>query len=482
MGVCNLGHFVLPRFYDEEKHDVNWGDLKRAIKAAVRLQDNIIDYTQYFLKENEEVQKQERRVGIGSMGLGTLMIKLGLRYGSDEGNKFVDKLYKFIAVEAYKASIDLAEEKGKFPKCEPKKMVQSGFMKRLFPELPKEYQDKFMKTGIRNVTLLTQAPTGSTSTYIDNIPMFREKFGGVTGGIEPYFSWEYFRASRLGVSKQTVAIAEQYMNKYNLKSVDELPEYFVTAMELSPDDHVNVQAAVQKWTDSSISKTANCPADFTIEETSKLYMSGYDKGLKGLTIYRDSSRDAQVLSTKEEDAKLETHIEKREAISKKENRIVETIPIDTETDNSPSNIIQKRPKRLYGFTDKIRFMYGDKQGKAYVTVNMKDDEVWELFVTTKDKEVSSLAKALGLMTTKLLRLGATGDNLQQAIDTLSYDQTFGTLPHAVAQILKDVQKENILKERERTGEVKLAKCPECGAEAYDKANCICHSCGQSNCN
>ena len=484
MGVCNLGHFVLPRFYDENNNDVNWEELKRAIKIAVRLQDNIIDYTQYFLKENEKVQKEERRVGIGTMGLGTLMIKLGLRYGSPEGNEFVDKLYKFIATEAYKASIDLAEEKGKFPKCEPEKMAQSGFMKRLLPELPKEYRDKFFETGIRNVTLLTQAPTGSTSTYIDNIPMFREKFGGVTGGIEPYFSWEYFRASRLGVSKQTVAIAEQYMKEHNIKSIKDLPDYFVTAMQLSPQDHVNVQAAVQKWTDSSISKTANCPADFTIEETSELYMSGYDKGLKGLTIYRDSSRDAQVLATSEEDAKLETHIEKRQAKenTKKENKVIDNITQSKSVEFNPSNFIKKRPKRLHGFTDKIRFMYGDKQGKAYVTVNMKDNQVWEVFITTKEKEVSSMAKALGLMTTKLLRLGATGDNLQQAIDTLSYDQIFGTLPHSVAQILKDIQKENIIREQEETGEIKLAKCPECSAEAYDKANCICYSCGQSNCN
>lgn len=137
---------------------MNWEDLSRAIRAAVRLQDNIIDYTQYFLKANEVVQKKERRVGIGSMGLGTLLIKMGLRYGSKESLKFIDKLYKFIAIEAYKTSIDLAEEKGSFPMCDPEKMSQSGFMKRLLPELPQEYQDKFYKVGTRNVTLLTQAP------------------------------------------------------------------------------------------------------------------------------------------------------------------------------------------------------------------------------------------------------------------------------------------------------------------------------------
>jgi len=124
MGVCNLGHFVLSRFYDKKDNDVKWDDLERAIKIAVRLQDNIIDYTQYFLEENKKVQLSERRVGIGSMGLGTLMIKMGLRYGSDEGNTFVDELYKFIAIESYKASIDLAEEKGRFPKCNLKRWLK----------------------------------------------------------------------------------------------------------------------------------------------------------------------------------------------------------------------------------------------------------------------------------------------------------------------------------------------------------------------
>lgn len=478
-GVCNLGHFVLPRYYNNDTKDVDWNELKEAVHSAVRMQDNIVDYTQYFLEENEKVQKGERRVGIGSLGLGTLMIKMGLRYGSDKGNTFIDQLYKFIAVEAYKASIDIAEEKGCFPNFDAKQMKQSGFMQKLFPELPKEYQDKFMKTGIRNVTILTQAPTGSTGTYIDNIPSFRKEFGGTTTGIEPYFSWEYWRAGRLGITKQTVDLAKDYLEANNLKEIDELPEYFVTAMDLEPEDHVKVQAAIQKWTDSSISKTANCPSDYTIEQTSDLYMLSYDLGLKGMTIYRDGSRQAQVLATKEEDAKLESHIEADELKKLKETSIV----VKEETSTEPLFSIQKRPKRLYGFTDKVGFTYGDKFGRAYVTINLNGGQVWEVFVTTKEKEVSGLAKALGLMTTKLLRLGGASDNLQQAIDTLTYDQVMGTLPYAIANVLKQIQKENMEFEI-KTGkkEFELAECPVCKEKAYDKGNCICHACGTSKCN
>ena len=475
-GVCNLGHFVLPRYFDNSTYDVNWTELQRAIRAAVRLQDNIVDYTPYFLEENKAVQLSERRVGIGSMGLGTLLISMGLRYGSDEADVFIDKLYKFIAVEAYKASIDIAEEKGAFPKFEYDKFIQSGFMQRLLPELPKGYQAKLARTGIRNVTILTQAPTGSTGTYIDNIPGFRDLFGGTTTGIEPYYSWEYWRAGRLGKTKQTVDLVHKYMEENGIPNLKELPSQFVTAQDLLPIEHVKVQATIQKWTDSSISKTANCPSNYTVAQTDELYLQSYDLGLKGMTIYRDGSRDTQVLAVNEEDAKIEIHIEadKLEKLKKAYTPKAETKEV------SP---IQKRPKRLYGFTEKISFTYGDKFGKAYVTVNVHEGDVWEVFISTKEKEVSALAKALSLMTTKLLRLGAAKDNLQQVIDTLNYDQVIGTLPSALAALLTSVQKEN-LKVEVQSGkkEFELAECAECGDKAYDKGNCICFSCGVSKCN
>lgn len=152
-----MGHFVLPRFFDNEKQDVNWDDLARACAVAVRLQDNIIDYTPYFLEENKRQQLSERRVGIGTMGLGTLMIKLGLRYGSEEGNQFIDKLYKFIAYHQYKASIEIAGEKGAFDHYHYEGFASSGFMKRMLAEFP-DLDDALKKNGIRNVTLNTQAP------------------------------------------------------------------------------------------------------------------------------------------------------------------------------------------------------------------------------------------------------------------------------------------------------------------------------------
>lgn len=489
--VCNLGHFVLSTFYDKNKNNVNWNDLSRAVKDAVRLQDNIIDYTPYFLKENEDVQLSERRVGIGSMGLGTLLIQMGLRYGSDEGNKFIEELYKFIAIEAYKASIDIAEEKGAFPKFEYDKFIQSGFMKRLLPELPPEYQEKLKKTGIRNVTLLTQAPTGSTGTYIDNIPEFRKQFGGTTTGIEPYFSWKYWRAGRLGMAEQTVDLALNYMKENNIEDVKDLPEHFVTAMDLEPIDHVKVQATIQKWTDSSISKTANCPKDYTIEQTDELYLQSYLLGLKGMTIYRDGSRDSQVLATKKEDAKLETHIEaqKLKELKAKSEHVVE----ETQANNTYEQVIQKVPSRLYGMREKVRYQSGDKMSKAYIHIYVDENNTpVEVWIDPNDVADKDMADALGRIVTQFLRFGATKNNVDQTVKHLQKGKMMMSLPAIVGRLINDIYYEKIKlptisksddKAKKSTKKkFELQKCPVCGEKAYDKGNCICHSCGQSKCN
>src|SRR5690606_22178437 len=154
----------------------------KAVKLGVRFLDNVINYTMYHDPQIEANQKSERRVGMGTLGLGEMLIRLGYRYGSKESLKFIDKLYKFIAVHAYEASIELAAEKGAFPKFDYEKYIQSGFMKRMLPNLSEKHQRMLKETGIRNVTLLTQAPTGSTGTMI-----------GTSTGIEPYFQWEYIR-------------------------------------------------------------------------------------------------------------------------------------------------------------------------------------------------------------------------------------------------------------------------------------------------
>ena len=283
-GVCNLGHLYLASFAKQvgtdplgNVYEMDWESLKKSSNLLVRFLDNVIDLTPYHFKENEENQKSERRVGGGTLGLAELLLKLRIKYGTEDSLKFIDKIYQTITEEMYLASTKIAREKGAFPKFDRDKFLQSEFIKGL----SKEVRDAIEKNGIRNVTLTTQAPTGTVGTML-----------GTSTGIEPYYAFEFYRQSRLGFHKVLIPIAE------NAKRDDgSLPNYFVTSMDLSPENHVRVQATVQRWTDSSISKTANAPSDFTVEETKSLYELAYDLGCKGLTVYVDNSRSEQVLST-----------------------------------------------------------------------------------------------------------------------------------------------------------------------------------------
>ncbi len=275
-GVCTLGHINVANFY-RPGDIVDRAQLASSVRTAVRFLDDVVDATPYFFDANRQNQVRERRIGLGTMGLGELLIKAGLRYGSPEAVAFAEELYRFIAEEAYKASSALAQEKGPFPAFDAEKFLRSGFMRGM----PDEVRSAVSSYGIRNVTLLTQAPTGTVGTMV-----------GTSTGIEPFYAFKYVRQSRLGLDEQYVPIAQEWLDAHPGEA---LPDYFVGAMDLSPEEHIRIQAAVQRWTDSSISKTANAPESYTAEETKELYELAYDLGCKGVTIYRDKSRHEQVL-------------------------------------------------------------------------------------------------------------------------------------------------------------------------------------------
>lgn len=400
-GVCNLSAVNLSRFYDAEKHDVAWEELGRVVRYSSRFLDNVIDKTPYHFEENKENQLNERRVGMGSMGLAELMIKLEIRYGSPESLEFLDKLYGFMAKEAYLASAEIAEEKGSFKKFDAEKYLQSGFMKNMveaFPEVGAAIQAK----GMRNVTVITQAPTGSTGTMV-----------GTSTGIEPYFAFEYFRQSRLGFDKQFVPIAQEWKDAH---PGEELPDYFVTAMSLSAEDHIRAQAAIQRWVDSSISKTANCPADFTVEETERLYELAFDLGCKGVTIYRDGSRDVQVLSTEKKEDKKEAEPVAEEVKQEQadvENESFEAIGsalavnVDKKTEQVFDNQYKRRPQVLRGATYKVNTPFG----MAYITINDLDGIPSEIFLNVgkAGSDVFAMSEALGRVCSLFLRYGNHGN-------------------------------------------------------------------------
>lgn len=280
-GVCTLGHVNLALLYDPETQDVDWEQLRTTVQVGVRFLDDIVDATPYFYEGNRANQQRERRIGLGTLGLGELLIRLGLRYGSPESITFIDRLYRFIATEAYLYDTQLAAEKGAFPAFDADQLLQSGFMQRM----PEAVREAVRDRGLRNVTILTQAPTGTTGTMV-----------GTSTGIEPFYALTYMRQSRLGFDAQHVAVAQEWLDAHPGQT---LPDYFVGAMDLTPEEHVRVQAAIQRWTDASISKTANAPSTYTVEDTRRLYGLAYDLGCKGVTIYRDQSRQEQVLHTVE---------------------------------------------------------------------------------------------------------------------------------------------------------------------------------------
>ncbi len=374
-GVCNLSSINLAKFVKEEQ--VDWDDLRETVKVSVRFLDNVIDATPYHFQENKDNQMNERRVGLGTMGLAEMLIKLKIRYGGEESIEFLDKLYNFIAREAYLASSEIAKEKGSFLKYDEQKYLQSLFIKQFDEEVLQAIRDN----GMRNVTVLTQAPTGSTGTMV-----------GTSTGIEPYFAFEYIRQSRLGNDTQYVPVAKEWVEANPGK---ELPDYFVTAMDLSAREHITVQAIIQKWVDSSISKTANAPADFTVEDTKELYEYAYKLGCKGVTIYRDGSRDEQVLSVNEQ--KDET---------KKE---LAPTPVAKE----PKKVYRHRPKKLVGATYRLV----TPLGKAYITINDVDGMPFEVIVNVgkAGSDVFAMSEALGRVTTLFLRFGEVPDGNKEKL-------------------------------------------------------------------
>ncbi len=475
--VCNLGAINLSKFV-AKKSDANWHvdweKLGTSIRFAVRFLDNVIDSTPYFFEENRQQQKSERRVGLNTMGIAEMMIRLGIRYGSKESMAFINELYEFIATEAYRASTDLAIEKGAFSKFEADKFLQSGYMK----SLPEEVRGWVKTKGMRNVTVLTQAPNGTIGTMV-----------GTSTGIEPFYSWTYMRKSRLGLHEENVRIVEEWRADHPNET---LPDYFVHAMDLSPEEHVNVLAACQRWVDSAISKTSNIPNSYTVEQTAALYELMYELGCKGGTIYRDGSRDEQVLTLKD-DKKISDHeTQHTEAV----NRVI------------PRN----RPETLSGRTHRIRTAYGN----LYVTVN--EDEKGNPF-----EVFAQMGKAGGFFdgqaeaVTRLVSLSLrSGIEVQEVIHQLkgirgpqvswSENGVILSLPDAIGQILErhvagsqqqrlDLPNqgesaaaivtgklEPIKKERSIADFGDAPVCPSCSSMLALGEGCLyCQACGWSKC-
>lgn len=295
--VCNLAAVNLAQFANKEDQTIDYEALRETVRVGVRMQDNVIDATPYFLEENRVQALGERRVGLGVMGLADLLIYCEKEYGSEAGNELVDEIFKTIAETAYEASTELAKERGSFPFLVGATEEETARLRKAFTEtgfmqkMPAHIKEQILATGIRNSHLLTVAPTGSTGTMV-----------GVATGLEPYFSFTYYRSGRLGKFIEVKAeIVQEYLERHPEVDENNLPDWFVTAMELKPEAHADVQCIIQKWIDSSISKTVNAPKGYTVQQVEKVYERLYKGGAKGGTVYVDGSRDSQVLTLKAEE-------------------------------------------------------------------------------------------------------------------------------------------------------------------------------------
>ncbi|MCM3720859.1 vitamin B12-dependent ribonucleotide reductase [Solibacillus isronensis] len=331
--VCNLAAVNLAKFANKETKTVDFDALRKTVKVGVRMQDNVIDATPYFLEENKKQALGERRVGLGVMGLADLLIYCEKEYGSEEGNALVDEIFKTIAVAAYEESVELATERGSFPFLEGQTeaettrlreaFINTGFMKKM----PQHIRENIVANGIRNSHLLTVAPTGSTGTMV-----------GVATGLEPYFSFTYYRSGRLGKFIEVKAeIVKEYLDANPGVDENNLPDWFKSSMELSAEAHADVQCIIQNWIDSSISKTVNAPKGYGVEQVQKVYERLYRGGAKGGTVYVDGSRDTQVLTLKAEEANSDEQLEFEELKQtedqvKRQVVLVDTIKPLTDTD------------------------------------------------------------------------------------------------------------------------------------------------------
>ncbi|MCU0803367.1 MAG: adenosylcobalamin-dependent ribonucleoside-diphosphate reductase, partial [Rhodobacteraceae bacterium] len=289
-GACLLGSVNLAKlvwYPFEERAHVCKTALADLVRVAVRMMDNTVDASRFPLEAQAQEARAKRRIGLGVTGLADALLMCGLRYGSDAAVKATEEWMHLIAREAYLASVDLAREKGAFPLFDAERFLASGNMTGMDADV----RDAVAKHGIRNALLTSIAPTGTISLYA----------GNVSSGIEPVFAYAYTRK----VLQKDGSRTEEEVVDYAVRLWREmhgdapLPDYFVNAQTLPPLDHVKMQAAAQRWVDSSISKTINCPEDISFEDFQQVYMAAWDQGCKGCTTYRPNAVTGSVLTVSE---------------------------------------------------------------------------------------------------------------------------------------------------------------------------------------
>ena len=377
-GACLLGSINMARLVSKpfaKGAKLNEEGMANLVVTAVRMMDNVVDASRFPLEEQQREAEAKRRIGLGVTGLADALLMVGLRYGSEEAAVQTESWMHQIARVAYLASVDLAKEKGAFPLFDAEGYLASGAMQ----EMDSDVRDAIAQYGIRNALLTSIAPTGTISLYA----------GNVSSGIEPVFAYAYIRkVLQKDGSRTEEEVIDYAVQMWRDKMDDaELPDYFVNAQTLAPLEHVRMQAAAQKWVDSSISKTINCPEDISFEAFKDVYMAAWDQGCKGCTTYRPNAVTGSVLSVSSES-------EKAPEIDK---------GADVVYINEPLN----RPEALEGQTYKVK--WPDSEHAIYITVNdlllNGHRRPFEVFINSKNMEHFAWTVALTRMISAVFRRG-----------------------------------------------------------------------------
>jgi ribonucleoside-diphosphate reductase alpha chain len=453
---CNLGSINLGMFV--KGGGIDWKKLRETVHNAVHFLDNVIEANNYPLQQIHDMTHANRKIGLGVMGWADMLIMLGVAYSSEEGVKLGKKVMKFINDEGHLASQELGRKRGSFPNFKG-----STFDKKGAPPQ-------------RNSTVTTIAPTGTISIIAN-----------ASSGVEPLFAVSYIRTvmdknvlievnpTFEKIAKERGFYSEDLMKKIaehgTVHDIPEVPEdirnIFVTAHDISPENHIQMQAAYQLYTDNAVSKTVNFPNTATIDDVEKVYMLAYESGCKGVTIYRDGSRDEQVLSTGK----------------KEEQAAVAATPVEDEK----KAVKRDRPKALRGCTHQMQ----TGCGPLYITINEDASGLFELF-TTMGKAggcAASQSEAIGRMVSLAWRSGIQARQVVKQLLGISChcpsgfgDNRVTSCADAVAKAIQNHMIDNGYDINTEVAKQERGACPECGGIVEHEGGCsVCHVCGYSEC-
>ncbi len=479
LGSINLATLVTGAFTDAAAVDI--AELDALVRVAVRMMDNVVDASRFPLPEQAAEAKAKRRIGLGVTGLADALLMVGLRYGSDDAVAACEAWMRAIARSAYLASVALAQEKGSFPLFDAEKFLASGTMQGMDADV----RDAVAAHGIRNALLTSVAPTGTISLYA----------GNVSSGIEPVFAYAYTRKVLQKDGSRTEEEVVDYAVRLwrDMHGDAALPDHFVNAQTLPPLDHVKMQAAAQKWVDSSISKTINCPEDIGFDDFQEVYMAAWDQGCKGCTTYRPNAVTGSVLTVSET---VSTPSEAPATVRASEGAEVVYLsePLD-------------RPAALEGQTYKVK--WPGSEHALYITINdiiiAGHRRPFEVFINSKNMEHFAWTVALTRMISAVFRRGGDISFVVEELKAV-FDPRGGAwmegryIPSILAAIGGVIERHLIaigfiegeglgLKsdpkaEAMAVGEApRGAACPSCGTYAMRMVEgCMtCGSCGHSKC-